>query len=136
MFGGSDVRIEEHRIQGIGYGFIRKIVEMRRLKRVCTVGSKEAVDMARSLCRKHGLTVGISSGANMIVALGVSKKWDKVVTVSPGRGKCYLIMDLFKYRRVCSRLEAGLRRASRLTKDLLYMGRRIGRRRCNAMSKF
>ena len=54
MFGGSDVRVEEHRIQGKGYGFIRKIVEMRRLKRVYTIGNKEAVDMARSLCRKHG----------------------------------------------------------------------------------
>ena len=71
MFGGSDVRVEEHRIQGKGYGFIRKIVEMRRLKRVYTIGNKEAVDMARSLCRKHGLMVGISSGANMLVALGV-----------------------------------------------------------------
>lgn len=74
MFGGSDVRIEEHRIQGIGYGFMPEIVEMRRLKRVCTVGSREAVDMARSLCRKHGLMVGISSGANMLVARSVSKK--------------------------------------------------------------
>lgn len=79
---GATSVVEEHRIQGIGYGFIRKTVEMRRLKRVCTVGSKEAVDMARSLCRKHGLIVGISSGANMMVALGGSKKWDKVVSVA------------------------------------------------------
>ncbi len=117
MFGGSGIRIEEHHIQGIGYGFMPETVEMRRLKRVCTIGSKEAVDMARSLCRKHGLMVGISSGANMLLAPGVSKKWDKVVTVLPGRGKCYLIMDLLKYRRVCSMLEDGLGRASRLTKD-------------------
>ena len=74
MFGGSDVRIEEHRIQGKGDGFMPKIVDMRRLKRVFTIGSKEAVDMARSLCRKHGLMVWISSGANMLVAPGVSKK--------------------------------------------------------------
>jgi cysteine synthase A len=74
MFGGSDVRIEEHHIQGIGYGFMPKTVEMRRLKRVYIIGSKETVDMARSLCRKHGLMVGTSSGANMLVARSVSKK--------------------------------------------------------------
>ena len=97
MFGGSDVRIEEHQIQGIGDGFIPKIVDMSRVDRVYTVGSKEAVDMARSLCHKHGLMVGISSGANMLVALRVAKKYDKVVTVLPDRGERYLSMDLFKY---------------------------------------
>lgn len=44
------------------------------MKRVYTIGIKEAVDMASILCRKHGLMVGISSGANMLVALGVSEK--------------------------------------------------------------
>jgi len=97
MFGGSDVRIEEHQIQGIGDGFIPKIVDMSRVDRVYTVGSKEAVDMARSLCHKHGLMVGISSGANMLVALRVAKKYDRVVTVLPDRGERYLSMDLFKY---------------------------------------
>jgi len=97
MFGGSDVRIEEHQIQGIGDGFIPKIVDMSRVDKVYTVGSKEAVDMARSLCHKHGLMVGISSGANMLVALRVARKYQKVVTVLPDRGERYLSMDLFKY---------------------------------------
>jgi cysteine synthase A len=74
MFGGSDVRVEEHPLPGIGDGFMPKIVEMRRLKRVYTIGSEETVDMARILCRKHRLMVGIGSGANMLVELGVSKK--------------------------------------------------------------
>lgn len=97
MFGGSDVRIEEHQIQGIGDGFIPKIVDMSKVDKVVTVGSKEAVDMARNLCHKYGLMVGISSGANMLVALRVAKKYDKVVTVLPDRGERYLSMDLFKY---------------------------------------
>lgn len=97
MFGGSDVRIEEHQIQGIGDGFIPRIVDMSKVDRVVTVGSQEAVDMARKLCRKYGLLVGISSGANMVVALRVAKKHDKVVTVLPDRGERYLSMDLFKY---------------------------------------
>jgi cysteine synthase A len=97
MFGGSDVSIEEHQIQGIGDGFIPKIVDMSRVDKVYTVGSREAVDMARKLCHKNGLMVGISSGANMLVAQRVAKKYEKVVTVLPDRGERYLSMDLFKY---------------------------------------
>ena len=97
MFGGSDVRIEEHQIQGIGDGFIPKIVDMSRVDKVYTVGSKEAVEMSRRLCHKHGLMVGISAGANVLIALRVAKKYDKVVTFLPDRGERYLSMDLFKY---------------------------------------
>jgi len=97
MFGGSDVRISEHKIQGIGDGFIPHIIDMDQVDEVITVGSQEAVDMARKLSRKYGLLVGISSGANMLVALKVAKKYGKVATVLPDRGERYLSMDLFKY---------------------------------------
>lgn len=97
MFGGSDVRISEHKIQGIGDGFIPHIIDMDKVDDVITVGSQEAVDMARTLSRKYGLLVGISSGANMLVALKVSKKYGRVATVLPDRGERYLSMDLFKY---------------------------------------
>ena len=96
MFGGSDVRIKEHKIQGIGDGFIPKLIDMNKVDEVITVGSEEAVNMARKLFRTHGILVGISSGANMLVALKVAKKFDKVVTVLPDRGERYLSMDLFK----------------------------------------
>ena len=97
MFGGSDVRISEHKIQGIGDGFIPHIIEMDRVDQVVAVGSQEAVDMARKLSRKYGLLVGISAGANMLVAMKMAKMFDKVVTVLPDRGERYLSMDLFKY---------------------------------------
>jgi len=97
MFGGSDVRISEHKIQGIGDGFIPKLVEMSKVDKVITVGSEEAVNMARQLFRKYGLLVGISSGANILAALKVAGKYDKVVTVLPDRAERYLSMDLFKY---------------------------------------
>ena len=97
MFGGSDVRIKEHKIQGIGDGFIPQLIDMSKVDEVTTVGSEEAVDMARKLCKKYGLLVGISSGANMLVALEAAKKYDKVVTVFPDRGDRYLSMNLFKY---------------------------------------
>jgi cysteine synthase A len=97
MFGGSDVRIKEHKIQGIGDGFIPQLIDMSKVDEVVTVGSEEAMDMARKILRGYGLLVGISSGANMLVALKVAKKYDKVVTVLPDRGERYLSMSLFKY---------------------------------------
>ena len=96
MFGGSDVRIEEHKIQGIGDGFIPQLIDMAKVDEAITVGSEEAVNMARKLFRKYGLLVGISAGANVLVALKVAKKYDKVVTVLPDRAERYLSMDLFK----------------------------------------
>jgi len=98
MFGGSDVRISEHKIQGIGDGFIPQIIDMDKVDEVFTVGSEDAVNMCRSLFREYGLLVGISAGANMLVAQEVAKKYnyEKVATVLPDRGERYLSMDLLK----------------------------------------
>jgi len=95
MFGGSDVRISEHKIQGIGDGFIPKLVEMSNIDEVVTISSEEAINMARRLSREYGLLVGISSGANMFVALEIAKTIESVVTVLPDRAERYLSMDLF-----------------------------------------
>jgi cysteine synthase A len=97
MFGGSDVRIAEHTIHGIGDGFIPKLIDMASVDRVMVVGSDEAVHMARKLAREHGLLVGLSSGANMLAAFKVAKMFDRVVTVLPDRGERYLSMDLYKH---------------------------------------
>lgn len=97
MFGGSDVKIKEHKIQGIGDGFIPQLLDMKKVDEVFTVSSEEAVEMARKLSKEYGLLVGISSGANMLVALRVAKKYKKIVTVLPDRGERYLSMDLFRY---------------------------------------
>ncbi len=95
MFGGSDVRIREHHIQGIGDGFIPKLVEMSNIDEVVTISSEEAISMAQRLSKEYGLLVGISAGANMSVALKVAKKIEKVVTVLPDRAERYLSMDVF-----------------------------------------
>ena len=96
MFGGSEARIKEHHIQGIGDGFIPQLLDMSQVDEAITVGSEEAVNMARKLFREQGLLVGISAGANMLVALKVARKYGKVVTVLPDRAERYLSMNLFK----------------------------------------
>jgi cysteine synthase A len=96
MFGGSEVKVKEHKIQGIGDGFIPQLIDKKKVDRVVVVGSEEAVEMARKLSREYGLLVGISSGANMLVAQKLANMYDKIATVLPDRGERYLSMDLFK----------------------------------------
>ncbi len=82
-----------HNIQGIGEGFIPKIVKdnMELIDEVITVSTKEAIDMALSLA-KRGVFVGISSGANLVGAIKIKKKYGlkRVATVFPDSGDRYL----------------------------------------------
>jgi cysteine synthase A len=97
MFGGSNVRIKEHKIQGIGDGFIPKLIDMSKVDRVITVGSDEAIEMSRRLAREYGVLVGISSGANMVAAQKVTRDYGKITTVFPDRAERYMSMNLFMF---------------------------------------
>ncbi|MFX1495577.1 MAG: PLP-dependent cysteine synthase family protein, partial [Promethearchaeota archaeon] len=86
-----------HKIQGIGSGFIPKIVDLSKIDEVVTVRSDDAIEMTRKLARKDGLFVGISSGANVLASLKISEKLPNrtVVTVLPDSADRYLSMELF-----------------------------------------
>ncbi len=68
-----------HEIQGIGDGFIPEIVDMSLVNSVATVSSKQAKEKLKELAQKHGLFVGISSGANVCAA-------EEFVANHPGEG--------------------------------------------------
>lgn len=88
----------EHGIQGIGEGFIPRLVDLKMIDEVIPIGTREAKQMSRVLARKEGLLVGISSGANVVGSLKMAKKLDRgkvVVTVLPDRGERYLSLRLF-----------------------------------------
>ncbi|UCE44512.1 MAG: cysteine synthase family protein [Candidatus Bathyarchaeota archaeon] len=78
-----------HGIQGIGDGFIPAIVsdEMGGLDKliddVLCISTGEAKDAARYLAKERQLCVGISSGANFLVAKRVAKKYGTTITVFP-----------------------------------------------------
>jgi len=100
----------EHKIAGIGDGFIPEIVQMSLMDQIVAIKSDEAVEMARSLSRKLGLMVGISSGANVLASIQVLDKIGpdkKVVTVLPDRTERYFSTDLYssdeRQVRQCSR---------------------------------
>ena len=87
-----------HRIQGIGAGFVPKILNRSILDEILQVDDEEAYQTAKAVARQEGLLVGISSGANLFAARKVARKLGKgenVVTVIPDSGERYLSMEKF-----------------------------------------
>jgi cysteine synthase len=88
-----------HKIQGIGANFIPSILDTNLYDEVRTVENETAFEVARRLAREEGLLVGISTGANVHIALQVAKelgKGHRVLTVSPSNGERYLSTPLFQ----------------------------------------
>lgn len=87
-----------HKIQGIGPGFIPKIVDMNLVDEVITIKSEDAIKMTKRLAKEEGLLVGVSSGANVLASLKIAKNLGKnknIVTVLPDRGERYLSLITF-----------------------------------------
>jgi cysteine synthase A len=87
-----------HKIQGIGAGFIPKILNRAVIDRIDTVTDDDAYRMAKRLAGEEALLVGISAGANVVAALRVAQQLgpDKtVVTVLPDRGDRYFSMEKY-----------------------------------------
>lgn len=90
-----------HKIQGIGAGFIPKVLNREVIDEILPVTDDEAFETAKLLAREEGLMVGISSGANIFAAMKVAKRLgpDKnVVTVLPDTGERYISIE--KYFRM------------------------------------
>jgi cysteine synthase A len=89
----------DHRIEGIGDGFIPEVLDTDLITRVEVVSDEDAILMARRLAREEGVLGGISSGANVTAALRVAEELgpgDKVVTLAPDTGMRYFSTDLFE----------------------------------------
>lgn len=86
-----------HKIQGLGANFIPKVLDKKILDKTITVPSEKAIKMAKRLSREEGLSVGISSGANVLGALKMQKEIGRnIVTVAPDTAERYMSTDLFK----------------------------------------
>jgi len=95
---GQPVKPGPHKIQGTGAGFIPDNLHLDIVDEVITVSNEDAFAMARRICKEEGMLVGISTGANVHVALEVAKRPENkgklIVTVGCSTGERYLTTAL------------------------------------------
>jgi cysteine synthase A len=87
-----------HKIQGIGAGFIPKVLNRSVLDRVLTVTDDEAYQTAKQISKKEGLLVGISAGANVFAAQKVAQELGpgkNVVTILCDTGERYISIEKY-----------------------------------------
>mgnify|MGYP002511382916 FL=1 len=88
-----------HKIQGIGAGFIPKVLNTEIFDEIITVEDEDAFEVGRIVGKKEGILVGISSGAALWAAIEVAKRPENsnknIVVLLPDTGDRYLSTDLF-----------------------------------------
>lgn len=91
-----------HRIQGIGAGFLPKVLDRRLVDEVIRVEDEVALATARQMAVQEGIACGISSGAAVAAALRVaarpSFRGKRLVVVLPSFAERYLSTELFQGR--------------------------------------
>lgn len=87
-----------HKIQGIGAGFVPKVLDTSIYDRVARIRDEDAYRMRQRLAHEEGLLVGISAGAAMVAALELAAELGpgkNVVTVLCDTGERYFSLDAF-----------------------------------------
>jgi cysteine synthase A len=88
-----------HKIQGIGAGFIPKIMDMKLVDEVIPIENEEAFETSRSVAKSDGLLVGISSGAALAAAVKMARRPEnegkRILVLLPDGGERYLSTSLF-----------------------------------------
>lgn len=88
-----------HKIQGIGAGFVPRVLDTKLITQVIPVSAENAGRTARAAAAQEGLLVGISSGAALFAALELAKRSDyagkTIVVLLPDTGERYLSTWLY-----------------------------------------
>jgi cysteine synthase A len=88
-----------HKIQGIGAGFVPKVLNMDIIDEIIQVDNEEAFKYSQIITRQEGILAGISAGAAVCAAYQVANRKENtgklVVVIIPDTGERYLSTDLF-----------------------------------------
>ena len=88
-----------HKIQGIGAGFIPDVLNKTVYDEIIRVNSIQAAEIVRTLAKKEGIFLGISSGAALKAAFEVAKRPENngktIVVILPDSGERYLSTWIF-----------------------------------------
>ena|SRR6266496_502051 len=89
----------KHRLEGIGSGFVPSITRLDLADEIIAVADEDAYETAKRLARSEGIFGGITSGANVWVAIQRARKigaGKRIVTVIVDSGLKYLSGDLYR----------------------------------------
>ena len=88
-----------HKLQGLGAGFVPRILDRTLIDEVLAIGNETAFATAREVAAMEGIPVGISSGATLAAALEIAARPDmagkRIVAVVASFAERYLSTELF-----------------------------------------
>ena len=89
-----------HKIQGIGAGFVPKVLDLDIVDEIIPVENDDAFNASRAVAKEEGLLVGISAGASIYAATELAKRHENkgknIVILLPDTGERYLSTTLFE----------------------------------------
>ena len=89
----------QHKIQGIGAGFVPKVLNKKWIDEVIQIANETAFSTARIAAKIEGLPIGISSGAALAAGIEVAKRKEmknkRIVVIIPSFAERYLSTELF-----------------------------------------
>lgn len=88
---GIEAEEKDHKIGGISDGIAPPLLDYDLIDDIYKIKSREAIKMSRWIVKNTGLLVGVSSGANLLAAQKLGKRYgiDNIATVFPDRAERY-----------------------------------------------